>query len=111
MAEVGARPPAPAIRHFASRRARWPGRSCPGSRPPVRFGPHAARVMDDPRPDEPSPTRGGRMDARLRNGSAARIAPILPVPPSLEGLSVALVHDWLTGLRGGEKCLEVLCRA
>jgi glycosyltransferase involved in cell wall biosynthesis len=24
---------------------------------------------------------------------------------------VALVHDWLTGLRGGEKCLEVLCRA
>jgi glycosyltransferase involved in cell wall biosynthesis len=24
---------------------------------------------------------------------------------------VALVHDWLTGMRGGEKCLEVLCRA
>jgi glycosyltransferase involved in cell wall biosynthesis len=23
----------------------------------------------------------------------------------------ALVHDWLTGMRGGEKCLEVLCRA
>src|SRR5205085_1521442 len=23
---------------------------------------------------------------------------------------VALVHDWLTGMRGGEKCLEVLCR-
>jgi glycosyltransferase involved in cell wall biosynthesis len=22
---------------------------------------------------------------------------------------VALVHDWLTGMRGGEKCLEVLC--
>jgi glycosyltransferase involved in cell wall biosynthesis len=22
----------------------------------------------------------------------------------------ALVHDWLTGMRGGEKCLEVLCR-
>src|SRR3974377_2437530 len=21
-----------------------------------------------------------------------------------------LVHDWLTGMRGGEKCLEVLCR-
>src|SRR5437870_12144842 len=20
-----------------------------------------------------------------------------------------LVHDWLTGMRGGEKCLEVLC--
>src|SRR5215472_6056503 len=27
------------------------------------------------------------------------------------GLGVALVHDWLTGMRGGEKCLEVLCRA
>ncbi len=23
---------------------------------------------------------------------------------------VLLVHDWLTGMRGGEKCLEVLCR-
>jgi glycosyltransferase involved in cell wall biosynthesis len=22
----------------------------------------------------------------------------------------ALIHDWLTGMRGGEKCLEVLCR-
>ena len=26
-----------------------------------------------------------------------------------ESLRVALVHDWLTGMRGGEKCLEVLC--
>lgn len=23
---------------------------------------------------------------------------------------IALVHDWLTGMRGGEKCLEVLCQ-
>ena len=31
-------------------------------------------------------------------------------PPALDGsLRVALVHDWLTGMRGGEKCLEVLC--
>lgn len=29
--------------------------------------------------------------------------------PLLERLKVALVHDWLTGMRGGEKCLEVLC--
>ncbi len=29
----------------------------------------------------------------------------------LARLRVALVHDWLTGMRGGEKCLEVLCRA
>jgi glycosyltransferase involved in cell wall biosynthesis len=25
-------------------------------------------------------------------------------------VKLALVHDWLTGMRGGEKCLEVLCR-
>lgn len=25
-------------------------------------------------------------------------------------LRVVLVHDWLTGMRGGEKCLEPLCR-
>jgi glycosyltransferase involved in cell wall biosynthesis len=24
--------------------------------------------------------------------------------------NIALVHDWLTGMRGGEKCLEPLCR-
>jgi glycosyltransferase involved in cell wall biosynthesis len=33
------------------------------------------------------------------------------LPAPLTGLRVALVHDWLTGLRGGEKCLEVLCQA
>jgi glycosyltransferase involved in cell wall biosynthesis len=27
-----------------------------------------------------------------------------------KGPRVVLVHDWLTGMRGGEKCLEVLCR-
>jgi glycosyltransferase involved in cell wall biosynthesis len=25
------------------------------------------------------------------------------------GARVALVHDWLTGMRGGERCLEILC--
>lgn len=25
-------------------------------------------------------------------------------------MNVLLVHDWLTGMRGGEKCLEILCR-
>lgn len=25
------------------------------------------------------------------------------------GARVALVHDWLTGMRGGERCLDVLC--
>src|SRR5436309_4455258 len=28
----------------------------------------------------------------------------------LDDLRIALVHDWLTGMRGGEKCLEVVCR-
>jgi glycosyltransferase involved in cell wall biosynthesis len=28
----------------------------------------------------------------------------------VQGPRVVLVHDWLTGMRGGEKCLEVLCR-
>ena len=31
-------------------------------------------------------------------------------PPPWSGLRVALVHDWLTGMRGGEKVLESLCR-
>src|SRR5262245_35815923 len=25
-------------------------------------------------------------------------------------MSIALVHDWLVSTRGGEKCLDVLCR-
>ncbi len=33
------------------------------------------------------------------------------IPPALAGLRIALVHDWLLGMRGGEKCLEVLCRS
>ena len=33
----------------------------------------------------------------------------LPVPTEEQGLNVALIHDWLTGMRGGEQCLEVLC--
>ena len=49
------------------------------------------------------------MDASIRVGlaPAARPAPAA----ALAGLRVALVHDWLTGMRGGEKCLEVLCHA
>ena len=31
-----------------------------------------------------------------------------PWDSPVAGLRVALVHDWLTGMRGGEKCLEVL---
>ena len=25
-------------------------------------------------------------------------------------MKIAIVHDWLTGMRGGEKCLEVFCK-
>ena len=31
------------------------------------------------------------------------------LPEGLRGLRVVLVHDWLTGMRGGEKVLEALC--
>lgn len=32
-----------------------------------------------------------------------------PARAELSGLRVALAHDWLTGMRGGERVLEVLC--
>ena len=48
------------------------------------------------------------MEASIRE----EVAPIRRGSSSgLSGLRVALVHDWLTGMRGGEKCLEVLCEA
>jgi glycosyltransferase involved in cell wall biosynthesis len=36
--------------------------------------------------------------------------PLSALPALLEGRRVALVHDWLTGMRGGEKVLESICR-
>ncbi|MFI5177808.1 MAG: glycosyltransferase family 4 protein, partial [Vicinamibacterales bacterium] len=33
-----------------------------------------------------------------------------PPDGALAGRKVVLVHDWLTGMRGGEKVLESLCR-
>ena len=51
-------------------------------------------------------TRGSENQRRRPRAAAGGIA-----SPRFSGLKVALVHDWLTGLRGGEKCLEVLCRA
>jgi glycosyltransferase involved in cell wall biosynthesis len=62
------------------------------------------------------------MDASIREvGTTLRPVEAAPRPSpagvesgpiaALSGLRVALVHDWLTGMRGGEKCLEVLCRA
>src|SRR5690349_21646241 len=49
------------------------------------------------------------MDASIREGRASIVR--RATPGGLSGLRVALVHDWLTGMRGGEKCLEVLCQA
>lgn len=50
------------------------------------------------------------MDASIRRVGLAR-AGRSPSRAASPGLRVALVHDWLTGMRGGEKCLEVLCQA
>jgi glycosyltransferase involved in cell wall biosynthesis len=51
--------------------------------------------------------------ARPRRRPAVEIERSHPneLPRHLSGIRVALVHDWLTGMRGGEKCLEVLCRS
>ncbi len=35
---------------------------------------------------------------------------MIAFPPSWSSLDVALAHDWLTGMRGGERVLEWLCR-
>jgi glycosyltransferase involved in cell wall biosynthesis len=45
---------------------------------------------------------------RIEPGDRARVG---SSEPALSGLKVALVHDSLTGMRGGEKCLDVLCQA
>ena len=36
--------------------------------------------------------------------------PPTTTPLDTRGRRVVLVHDWLTGMRGGEKVLESLCR-
>lgn len=36
-------------------------------------------------------------------------SPPWPVPAVLSGARIAVVHDWLTGMRGGEKVLDLLC--
>ena len=41
-------------------------------------------------------------------GASARRAELVA---GADAMRVALVHDWLTGMRGGERCLEVVLRA
>lgn len=56
--------------------------------------------------------RGDRTGANRRRALPERPPEFdREIPAPLNGLRIALVHDWLTGMRGGEKCLEVLCRA
>ncbi len=49
-----------------------------------------------------------RHEASYRN--SPHLLPGVSEHNAASDMRVALVHDWLTGLRGGEKCLERLCR-
>jgi glycosyltransferase involved in cell wall biosynthesis len=62
----------------------------------------SARLCDDPR----------RMLHATTHTSPRSLLPhpTAAATSSFAGLRVALVHDWLLGMRGGEKCLEPLCR-
>ena len=51
-------------------------------------------MAKDPVPGNPGPVLGGPYDPY--DGTAAPLA----------GARLVLVHDWLTGMRGGEKCLD-----
>src|SRR6185369_1469826 len=37
------------------------------------------------------------------------LTPLRIFLPMIPSSKIAIVHDWLTGMRGGEKVLEVLC--
>ncbi len=39
-----------------------------------------------------------------------RYKSVMRFPEGWPKLNVALSHDWLTGMRGGEKCLDLLCQ-
>jgi glycosyltransferase involved in cell wall biosynthesis len=38
-----------------------------------------------------------------------KVASVAQAPSAYDGRRVVLIHDWLTGMRGGERVLEVLC--
>ena len=53
------------------------------------------------------------MNSTLMNPANSDLEDLEVTPPAAAdepGVRVALVHDWLTGMRGGEKVLELLCR-
>ena len=77
------------------------------------------RRRDAPRPDG---RPAARRHARTRPGARARVLVGPFGPPragdlrrgaggvsATAGRRVALVHDWLTGMRGGEKVLDAIC--
>lgn len=55
----------------------------------------------------PAPPGHPGPDAPPSDPVGMAVTPALPA--ALAGVRVALVHDWLTGMRGGERVLEVLC--
>ena len=63
-----------------------------------RFAVRGSRVGGSPTAEEgaPAPASAGQFEPRAANRE--------PRPAR-----VALVHDWLTGMRGGEKVLEAIC--
>src|SRR5207244_11390017 len=48
-------------------------------------------------------------DERRKGGEAPLRVPGEAPRRGSDPLRVALIHDWLTGVRGGERCLEVFC--
>jgi glycosyltransferase involved in cell wall biosynthesis len=93
--------------------------SCPIRGSSVLFARTTSLPLPAPIPIENS-TRSRTLCQGKEAGMEARIPRTIPapasastskLPPRLAGLRLALVHDWLTGMRGGEKCLEVLCQA
>src|SRR5205823_4561233 len=95
-----------------------PHRDPPGPRAPPALGrAGAARLGGEDRegrrvaPDDPprdDTHRSPRVLATPRPVPRDVVAAD-PSPWAPGAARVALVHDWLTGMRGGERCLEVLC--
>lgn len=53
--------------------------------------------------------RGKVLYSSGTRASYGELNPLCGVKIKQNTLKIAIVHDWLTGMRGGEKCLEALC--
>ena len=95
------------------------GAPAPVRRDGPRGDPRRSRRRPAGRPRSPSSTRsrtcsttGGSGPGRRRAdaaGTGRSMAAAARRAGASEAPRVALVHDWLTGMRGGERCLEVFC--